>query len=122
MDGIFKVPSDIPQDLLLIQSFVGVDDPVKQQRNLNVSRPSLIGSSSSSGDSIDSSSSELDSEDEIEGELLLKAEKETRASGFDSDSDSSSSSDEPDDEEKRTQQKYIGEVKDEDMDADEEDS
>uniref|UniRef100_A0A0W0F1S4 H/ACA ribonucleoprotein complex non-core subunit NAF1 n=1 Tax=Moniliophthora roreri TaxID=221103 RepID=A0A0W0F1S4_MONRR len=122
MDGIFKVPSDVPQDLLLIQSFVGVDDPVKQYRDLNVSRPSPIDSSSSSSDSIDSSSSELGSEDEIEDELLLKVEKGTQASDSGSESDSSSSSDELDNGGKRTQHKDMSEIKDEDMDADEEDS
>ncbi|KAK7058479.1 hypothetical protein VNI00_002113 [Paramarasmius palmivorus] len=122
MDG-FKIPSDIPQDLLLIQSLVGTVEYEKQQQEINTARPSPIDSSSSSGDSIDSSSSELDSEDEIEGELLLETEKDVEVS--DSDSSSSSSSDDSDDEsqEKGTQQKGAREGKDDDeMDADEEDS
>ena len=75
MDG-FKIPSDIPQDLLLIQSLVGTVEYEKQQQKINTARPTPIDSSSSSGDSIDSSSSELDGEDEIEGELLLETEKD----------------------------------------------
>ncbi|KAG7099654.1 hypothetical protein E1B28_001480 [Marasmius oreades] len=101
MDDSFKIPSDIPQDLILIQSIVGIDEHAESQPNNK--DPPRTSSSSSSDDSIASSGSEVDSEDEIETELVVKVEEKegeekdllnVLASDSDSDSDDSSSSSE----------------------------
>ena len=57
MDG-FKVPHNIPQDLLLIQEFIGV--PPKPQQE----------------DEIDSSDSETVSEDEVVADLIKGTDKD----------------------------------------------
>ena len=54
MDG-FKVPQNIPQDLLLIQEFIGVPNPTPKPQQ---------------EDEIDSSDSETISEDEIAADLI----------------------------------------------------
>ena len=54
MDG-FKVPQNIPQDLLLIQEFIGVPNPIPKPQQ---------------EDDIDSSDSETVSEDEIAADLI----------------------------------------------------
>ena len=73
----FKVPSGIPQDLLLIQSIVGITEQHPQSLsktdNPNQNAGLTSTDTASSDSSIASSGSELDSEDEIENEL--KAEE-----------------------------------------------
>ena len=59
MNG-FKVPHNIPQDLLLIQEFIDVPNPTKPQEK----------------DEIDSSDSETVSEDEIAADLIKCATDE----------------------------------------------
>ncbi|KAH7930936.1 NAF1-domain-containing protein [Leucogyrophana mollusca] len=101
MDFQFKVPENIPQDILLIQDLVGVVTPVKQDHRKDVHIES-------SDDSIDSSGSDGDSEDEVEANLLITPDEKATASpplpalsdstsdsdsDADSDSDSDSSSD-----------------------------
>jgi hypothetical protein len=54
MDG-FKVPQNIPQDLLLIQEFIGVPNPTPKPQQ---------------EDEIDSSDGETVSEDEIAADLI----------------------------------------------------
>lgn len=58
MDG-FKVPQNVPQDLLLIQEFIGVQNPPPQLE-----------------DEIDSSDSGTVSEDEIAADLIADATDE----------------------------------------------
>ena len=60
MDG-FKVPQNIPQDLLLIQEFIGVPNPTPNPQQ---------------EDEIDSSDSETFSEDEIEADLVKGADED----------------------------------------------
>lgn len=63
----FKVPLSLPQDLLLIQSLVGVNEAIPLQKRA----PSVP-----IEDDIESSGSEPDSEDEIAAELVGKTELE----------------------------------------------
>ncbi|KAK1234818.1 hypothetical protein PQX77_001911 [Marasmius sp. AFHP31] len=112
----FKVPSDIPQDLLLIQSIVGITEEhsksLSKTDNPNQNASSTATDISSSDSSIASSDSGLDSEDEIESELKVAEEKEdvvtvkteeketplvVAESESDDDSDSSSSDSSDDD-------------------------
>ena len=58
MDG-FKVPQNTPQDLLLIQEFIGVPNPIPKPQQ---------------EDEIDSSDSETVSEDEIAPDLIKEKE------------------------------------------------
>ena len=60
MDG-FKVPQNIPQDLLLIQEFIGVPNPAPKPQQ---------------EDDIDSSDSETVSEDEIAADLIKETDEE----------------------------------------------
>ena len=63
MDFDFKVPSTVPQDLLLIQDLIGTLPP------LNISQKRVPDSPDSSDDSIASTESEVESEDEVEAGL-----------------------------------------------------
>ena len=60
MNG-FKVPQNIPQDLLLIQEFIGVPNPTPEPQQ---------------EDDIDSSDSETVSEDEIAADLIKETDEE----------------------------------------------
>ncbi|KAF9245834.1 NAF1-domain-containing protein [Melanogaster broomeanus] len=91
MNVEFKVPSTIPQDLLLIQDLIGDPDSFTVIPNRIPDPPS------SSDDSIDSTDNEVGSEDEVEAGLLPAEEENvivspTVASGSASDSDSDTSS------------------------------
>ena len=72
MDG-FKVPQNIPQDLLLIQEFIGVPNPTPKPQE---------------EDEIDSSDSETVSEDEIAADLIKGTDEDNstqiieKTSGF----------------------------------------
>ncbi|THV07483.1 NAF1-domain-containing protein [Dendrothele bispora CBS 962.96] len=103
----FKVPSNIPQDLLLIQEIVGVipstppstdpSKPVSQVQARNLKAAETEGDDSD----IDSSGSEVDSEEEIEAQLVQDGTgtdappsprvKPSNVSSSDSDSDSDDS-------------------------------
>ncbi|EIW86990.1 NAF1-domain-containing protein [Coniophora puteana RWD-64-598 SS2] len=86
MEADFKVPSSVPQDLLLIQELVAL--PKTQTKE----RPSA----NSSDDSIESSGSEVDSEDEVQADLLKDDEEmpgSDPSDSSDSDSDSDADSD-----------------------------
>ncbi|TDL20976.1 NAF1-domain-containing protein [Rickenella mellea] len=89
---MFKIPSTIPQDLLLIHGLV--DKPVKTEENLETE----LSRNLTAVDDISSSESDSDDEVEIEAELVVK-EHGTGTNtpnpeiSFESDSDSSSSSD-----------------------------
>lgn len=63
MDSEFKVPSTVPQDLLLIQDLIGTIPPVP------VAEKCVPDSLDSSDDSIASTDSEVESEDEVEAGL-----------------------------------------------------
>lgn len=63
MDFDFKVPSTVPQDLLLIQDLIGIIPP------LTVSAKHVPDSLDSSDDSIASTDGEVESEDEVEADL-----------------------------------------------------
>ncbi|KAG5647738.1 hypothetical protein DXG03_008461 [Asterophora parasitica] len=91
----FKVPHNIPQDLLLIHDLIGVPTPPPP----SALRPQKI-VEDASDDCIDSSDSEIASEDEIEADLtainddedeLPKSAPESDSSSEDSDSDSDES-------------------------------
>ncbi|KIK94144.1 hypothetical protein PAXRUDRAFT_33679 [Paxillus rubicundulus Ve08.2h10] len=94
MDIEFKVPSAIPQDLLLIQDLIGtpalLTDTLKD----------LPDPPNSGDDSIDSTDNEVDSEDEVEADLLPRREENEKLSPIatpgESDSDTGSSSDSED--------------------------
>ncbi|KAG2044398.1 Gar1/Naf1 RNA binding region-domain-containing protein [Suillus americanus] len=103
MDFRFKVPELVPQDILLIQEFVGVIPPPKADVWKDVHK-----SADSSDDSIASSSSEIDSEDEVEADLMVPEEESSNLtpvlpgspeSESSSDSDSSDSDSESDEDE-----------------------
>lgn len=61
MDG-FKVPQNIPQDLLLIQEFIGVPNPTPEPQQ---------------EDDIDSSDSETVSEDEVAADLIKGTDEDS---------------------------------------------
>ena len=61
MDG-FKVPQNIPQDLLLIQEFIGVPNPTSEPQQ---------------EDDIDSSDSETVSEDEVAADLIKGTDEDS---------------------------------------------
>lgn len=61
MDG-FKVPQNVPQDLLLIQEFIDVPNPTPNPQQ---------------EDEIDSSGSETVSEDEIAADLIKGTDEDT---------------------------------------------
>lgn len=63
MDFDFKVPSTIPQDLLLIQDLIGT------LPSLSVASKHVADSLDSSDDSIASTDGEAESEDEVEADL-----------------------------------------------------
>jgi H/ACA ribonucleoprotein complex non-core subunit NAF1 len=63
MDFNFKVPSTIPQDLLLIQDLIGTLPP------LTVASKHIADLLNSSDDSIASTDGEAESEDEVEADL-----------------------------------------------------
>ncbi|KAF5368611.1 hypothetical protein D9758_002207 [Tetrapyrgos nigripes] len=65
----FKAPSNLPQDLLLIQSIVGTVPPAKQQ-----TKPIAKAGEVEQESDIDSSGSDTDSEDEIEAQLVANVE------------------------------------------------
>ncbi|KIJ66237.1 hypothetical protein HYDPIDRAFT_26605 [Hydnomerulius pinastri MD-312] len=101
MDFQFKIPSSIPQDLLLIQDLVGTPPP------RSVTPKCHEDPSDSSDDSIASTDNEVDSEDEVEADLLPREpgtppvptalSGSPSGSDSDSDSDTSSSSESEDD-------------------------
>lgn len=64
MDFDFKVPSAIPQDLLLIQDLIGAISPPP------VNTKHVPDSLNSSDDSIASTDDEVESEDEVEADLV----------------------------------------------------
>ncbi|KIJ22037.1 hypothetical protein PAXINDRAFT_178202 [Paxillus involutus ATCC 200175] len=97
MEVEFKVPSAIPQDLLLIQDLIGTPA-------LLTETPTRISDPPNSGDdSIDSTDNEVDSEDEVEADLLPRKEENEKLSPIatpgSSDSDTSSSSNSEDERE-----------------------
>jgi H/ACA ribonucleoprotein complex non-core subunit NAF1 len=139
----FKVPPNIPQDLLLIQSIVGTVPPVQQQ-----SKPIAKAVEAEQDSDIESSGSETDSEDEIEAQLVADVEDngeepssyatllshffylwltlyhrhekvDTSSSDSDSDSDSDTSSSEEEDQPHRKQN---NKAEAEDLELDDEDS
>ncbi|KAL0581051.1 hypothetical protein V5O48_000944 [Marasmius crinis-equi] len=124
----FKVPSDIPQDLLLIQSIVGVTEQLPKiiTKTDNPHQTSIATSSdasSSSDDSIASSDSEVDSEDEIETELKVVDEKEGASTVVKTEEKDNASSDSSEDESEKTDPQRKGKQKDEGEDGmDEEDA
>ena len=65
MDGEFKVPQNIAQDLLLIQGFIGVPNPAPNP------------APKSQEDDIDSSDSETISEDEVAADLIAADEDDS---------------------------------------------
>jgi H/ACA ribonucleoprotein complex non-core subunit NAF1 len=74
MEVEFKVPSAIPQDLLLIQDLIGTPA-------LLTETPTRISDPPNSGDdSIDSTDNEVDSEDEVEADLLPRKEENEKLS------------------------------------------
>ncbi|KAF8560086.1 NAF1-domain-containing protein [Imleria badia] len=92
MDFDFKLPSTVPQDLLLIQDLIGTLPP------LNVSKKPVPDSPDSSNDSITSTDGEAESEDEVEAGLAardddsgMSAATSDSASPSDSELDASSS-------------------------------
>ncbi|KAH0838065.1 Gar1/Naf1 RNA binding region-domain-containing protein [Lanmaoa asiatica] len=68
MDFDFKVPSTVPQDLLLIQDLIGTIP------SLAVTAKHVPDSLDSSDDSIASTDGEVESEDEVEADLALRDE------------------------------------------------
>jgi len=66
MDFDFKVPSTIPQDLLLIQDLIGTLPP------LTAAAKHVPDTLDSSDDSIASTDGEAESEDEVEADLVLR--------------------------------------------------
>lgn len=69
----FKIPSAIPQDLLLIQDLIGPLIPPTQSLNLPAVDPD---------DSVDSSGESTDSAEEVEANLLFVGGKLTRSVSF----------------------------------------
>ena len=63
----FKIPSIIPQDLLLIQDLLGPIVPARPAPPVDVD------------DSVDSSGESTDSADEVEANLILVGEKSERS-------------------------------------------
>jgi H/ACA ribonucleoprotein complex non-core subunit NAF1 len=69
----FKVPSTIPQDLLLIQDLIGPLIPSTPPLNLPAVGPD---------DSVDSSGESTDSAEEVEANLLFVGGKSTRSVSY----------------------------------------
>ena len=69
----FKIPSTIPQDLLLIQDLIGPIIPSTQPLNLPAVEPD---------DSVDSSGESTDSAEEVEANLLFVGGKSTRSVSY----------------------------------------
>jgi hypothetical protein len=69
----FKIPSTIPQDLLLIQDLIGPLIPPTQPLTLPTADPD---------DSVDSSGESTDSAEEVEANLLFVAGKSTRSVSY----------------------------------------
>ncbi len=66
----FKIPSIVPQDILLIQDLIGPLNPPTQ---------SLILPRADADDSVDSSGESTDSAEEVEANLLYVGRKSTRS-------------------------------------------
>ncbi|KAG8219554.1 hypothetical protein J3R82DRAFT_505 [Butyriboletus roseoflavus] len=95
MDFNFKVPSTVPQDLLLIQDLIGTIPP------LTLAPTHAPDSPDSSDDSITSTDDEIESENEVEADLVpcdedsgMSAAASDSESNSDSELETSSSSDE----------------------------
>jgi H/ACA ribonucleoprotein complex non-core subunit NAF1 len=69
----FKIPTTIPQDLLLIQDIIGPLIPPTQPLTLPAADPD---------DSVDSSGESTDSAEEVEANLLLVGRKSTRSVSY----------------------------------------
>jgi H/ACA ribonucleoprotein complex non-core subunit NAF1 len=69
----FKIPSSIPQDLLLIQDIIGPLIPPTQPLTPAASNPD---------DSVDSSGESTDSAEEVEANLLFVGGKSTRSVSY----------------------------------------
>jgi len=69
----FKIPSTIPQDILLIQDLIGPLIPPTQPITPPAADPD---------DSVDSSGESTDSAEEVEANLLFVGEKSTRSVSY----------------------------------------
>ena len=69
----FKIPSNIPQDLLLIQDLIGPLTPPTQPLTPAASNPD---------DSVDSSGESTDSAEEVEANLFFVGGKSTRSVSY----------------------------------------